>query len=185
MMTMEMFIASTAKSLKRVPGTAIFLSASPRAVPPALLHNVKHNKVLHERVIVLTVLIEQVPARTGGSQERGGGLADGFHRIILRYGFMDEDGCACRAGRYPRLRRPVPQMETSYFLGRQTHHSVGAAGHGDLARAIVRVDGAQRRKRDGILQAAHQPRGRTGEPGGNLIAAPHRHARQPKSPRGA
>jgi KUP system potassium uptake protein len=44
-----------------VPGTAIFLSASPRAVPPALLHNVKHNKVLHERVIVLTVLIEQVP----------------------------------------------------------------------------------------------------------------------------
>ncbi len=60
-MPVEVFIKSAAGSVKRVPGTAVFLASSADAIPPALLHNLKHNKVLHQRVIVLTVSTEQVP----------------------------------------------------------------------------------------------------------------------------
>jgi KUP system potassium uptake protein len=119
-LTMEMFIASTAKSLKRVPGTAIFLSASPRSVPTALLHNVKHNKVLHERVIVLTVLIEQVPHVPADRRSEVIALPQNFHRIILRYGFMDEVDVPAALGATRDCGGLFRVMETSYFLGRQT-----------------------------------------------------------------
>ena len=119
-MTMEMFITSGLRSLKRVPGTAVFLSASPKGVPPALLHNVKHNKVLHERVVILTVHIQGVPQVRDEGRVELHALGHGFYRIILHYGFMEEidipaaltlaDGCGA----------PFRPMETSFFLGRQT-----------------------------------------------------------------
>ena len=58
---MEIFIKSAATSAARVPGTAVFMTSSASGVPHALLHNLKHNKVLHERVMLLTVRIEDVP----------------------------------------------------------------------------------------------------------------------------
>jgi len=119
-MTMEMFIGSTVRSLKRVAGTAVFLSASANGVPPALLHNVKHNKVLHERVVILTVHIQGVPHIPEEKRVEAHALDGGFFRIILHYGFMEEidipaalalvDGCG-------PVFRP---MDTSFFLGRQT-----------------------------------------------------------------
>src|SRR3546814_3831470 len=77
-------------SLKRVPGTAIFLNSRVEGVPPALLHNVKHNKILHERVIILTVRTEGVPhlPLTGRSEVTD--LGSGFYRVVLRHGFMEE-----------------------------------------------------------------------------------------------
>jgi len=119
-MTMEMFIGSTARSLKRVSGTAVFLSASAKGVPPALLHNVKHNKVLHERIVILTVHIQGVPQVPEERRVQLEVLDEGFYRMILHYGFMEEidipaalalvDGCGA-------VFRP---MDTSFFLGRQT-----------------------------------------------------------------
>jgi KUP system potassium uptake protein len=58
---LEVFIKSAAPSATRVAGTAVFMTSSSSGVPHALLHNLKHNKVLHERVILLTVRIEDVP----------------------------------------------------------------------------------------------------------------------------
>ncbi len=119
-MPMEMFIASTATRLERVSGTAVFMASSAEGVPPALLHNVKHNKILHERIVVLTVAIQQVPHVPADGRIGVEALAHGFYRIVLRYGFMDEidvplaldavQGCG---GRFKR-------MDTSFFLGRQT-----------------------------------------------------------------
>jgi len=119
-LTMEMFIASSTKSLPRVPGTAIFLSASPTAVPPALLHNVKHNKVLHERIVVLTVLIEQVPHVPEEKRFEAQPLDSGFFRILLRYGFMEEVDIPQALGRTEMCNGRFKPMDTSYFLGRQT-----------------------------------------------------------------
>jgi KUP system potassium uptake protein len=119
-LTMEMFIASTVKSLKRVPGTAIFMSASPVAVPTALLHNVKHNKVLHDRVVVLTVKIEQVPHVPDEKRIETCALPENFHRIILRYGFMDEIDVPAALDATPNCGGTFRAMDTSYFLGRQT-----------------------------------------------------------------
>ena len=71
---MEIFIKSAAPSAARVPGTAVFMTSSASGVPHALLHNLKHNKVLHERVILLTVRIEDVPyvalTKSGSRSER-------------------------------------------------------------------------------------------------------------------
>jgi KUP system potassium uptake protein len=119
-LTMELFIASTAARLKRVPGTAVFLSASATAVPPALLHNVKHNKVLHDRVVVLTVHIVGVPQIEEERRIETIPLDQGFYRIILHYGFMEEIDVPAALSRATTCGAPFRQMDTSYFLGRQT-----------------------------------------------------------------
>src|SRR6185295_15079149 len=89
-MPVEIFVKSASSSAARVPGTAVFMTTAPNGVPHALLHNLKHNKVLHERVLLLTVRIEDVPF----VEEEGGfeltDLGSGFYRLILRFGFMQE-----------------------------------------------------------------------------------------------
>ena len=119
-MTMEMFIASSVRSLKRVPGTAVFLSASSKGVPPALLHNVKHNKVLHERIIILTVQIQGVPHVGEENRVETHTLDDGFYRIILHYGFMEEIDIPAALARTDGCGAVFKAMDTSFFLGRQT-----------------------------------------------------------------
>jgi KUP system potassium uptake protein len=118
-LTMEMFIASVARSLHRVPGTAVFLSASPNAVPAALLHNVKHNRVLHDRIVVLTVAIEQVPHVPVDRRVETFVLEANFYRVVLHYGFMDEIDIPLALSSAPACGDRFGAMDTSYFLGRQ------------------------------------------------------------------
>src|SRR3546814_19651497 len=73
----------------RVPGTAIFLIAHTGMVPQALLHNLKHNKVLHERNVFLTVETLNVPYAPADRRLRIDEIGNDFHRVILRFGFMD------------------------------------------------------------------------------------------------
>jgi KUP system potassium uptake protein len=119
-MSLELFASSAASSLRRVPGTAVFLSASRDAVPQALLHNVKHNKVLHERNIIATVVIERIPHVPTDRRIEVLTVGHGIHRAVLRYGFMDEvdlpEALRSCHGWDPELK----PMETSFFLGRQT-----------------------------------------------------------------
>jgi KUP system potassium uptake protein len=119
-MPMEIFVKSAANSAIRVPGTAIFMSSEPTGVPHALLHNMKHNKVLHERVIVLTVAIEDIPYVETCDVVETQDLGQGFYRMKLRYGFMQETDI-------PKALSPVntcgpkfDMMQTSFFLSRQT-----------------------------------------------------------------
>src|SRR4051795_3464758 len=87
---LPIFIKSAAHSAHRVRGTAVFLSTSPDAIPTALLHNLKHNQVLHERVLILTVQVEEVPHVPPAKRLEVHGADKGFYRVILHYGFMDE-----------------------------------------------------------------------------------------------
>jgi len=104
----------------RVPGTAIFL-ASTDDIPPALLHNLKHNKVLHERIVVLTVAVQQVPHIAPDDRAEVTPLGQGFYRTKLRYGFMDEiDIPAALRMLGEAAGGAFKPMETSYFLARQT-----------------------------------------------------------------
>jgi KUP system potassium uptake protein len=119
-MTMEMFIASSVRSLKRVQGTAVFLSASSKGVPHALLHNVKHNKVLHERIIILTVQIQGVPVVPEEKRIEVEALDDGFYRIILHYGFMEDVDIPVALAKVEGCGPVFRKMDTSFFLGRQT-----------------------------------------------------------------
>src|ERR1043165_8907761 len=119
-MPASIFIKSAASSATRVPGTAVFMTTASDGVPHALLHNLKHNKVLHERVLLLTVKIEDVPyveeEKTFHLQE----LGQGFYRLILRYGFMQETNVPAALGRLDNCGPQIRMMETSFFLARQT-----------------------------------------------------------------
>ena len=74
----------------RVPGTAVFMTGNPEGAPPALLHNLKHNKVLHEQVVLLTILSEEVPHVPPEERVEVEPLEQGFVRVIARYGFMEQ-----------------------------------------------------------------------------------------------
>jgi KUP system potassium uptake protein len=119
-MSLDLFVTSAAKHLIRVPGTAVFLSSSREAVPPALLHNVKHNKVLHERNIICTVVVERVPHVPGEKRAEIIVVSNDMYRVILHYGFMDEVDLPAALSTGQAWEPPLKAMETSYFLGRQT-----------------------------------------------------------------
>jgi KUP system potassium uptake protein len=119
-MPASIFIKSAAASATRVPGTAVFMTTAPDGVPHALLHNLKHNKVLHERVLLLTVRIEDVPyveeQKTFHLEE----LGQGFYRLIVRYGFMQETDVPAALARIDNCGPSFRMMDTSFFLARQT-----------------------------------------------------------------
>ena len=120
-MPMEIFVKSAANSATRVPGTAIFMSSSPSGVPHALLHNMKHNKVLHERVVILTVAIEEVPYVSSRERVKVQDLGRGFFRVILRYGFMQETNIPSALSEVEDVcGGAFDMMTTSFFLSRQT-----------------------------------------------------------------
>jgi KUP system potassium uptake protein len=104
----------------RVPGMAVFLTGTPDYVPTSLLHNLKHNKVLHERVLFVTVQNVDEPEVSADRRTEVSELAPGIHRVILRYGFMES----------PNIPRALEDdlnaagvafdpMQASYFLGRE------------------------------------------------------------------
>ena len=116
----EVFVKSAASSATRVPGTAVFMTSSSNGVPHALLHNLKHNKVLHERVILLTVRIKDVPYVPLEDRAEHRDYGSGFYRVILRYGFMEEVDVPAALGKLEGCGPACKMMETSFFLARQT-----------------------------------------------------------------
>lgn len=119
-MPIKVFITSAASSASRVPGTAVFMTSSSDGVPHALLHNLKHNKVLHERVILLTVKIVQQPYWPETERASNEEMGDGFFRLILRYGFMEEVDVPAALKRVHSCGSDFKMMDTSFFLSRQT-----------------------------------------------------------------
>jgi KUP system potassium uptake protein len=122
----ELFLAEIArKNPQRVPGTAVFMTGNTGNVPPVLLHHLKHNKVLHERVVLVSVLGEEIPNVPEQERVTVRTLSGGFHQVVARYGFMESPNVpallgslATREGTGPRL--AFQPMETTYYLGRET-----------------------------------------------------------------
>ena len=121
-MPLDAFLASLKYGgPQRVPGTGIFMTTRPDGVPRAMLHNMLHNKVLHERVILLNVNIQDIPHVAEDERMRVEALTDGFYRLQLNYGFKDDPNIpvALEMCAYQGM-APVEMMETSFFLGRET-----------------------------------------------------------------
>jgi KUP system potassium uptake protein len=116
---LAVFIKSAANSAHRVRGTAVFLSTSPDRVPAALLHNLKHNQVLHERVIILNVKVEDVPHVSAAKRVEIEAAGQGFYSAILHYGFMEEPDIPRDLAGIRTCGAPFDMMSTSFFLGRQ------------------------------------------------------------------
>ena len=117
---LDIFAKSARSSTARVPGTAIFMNSGSHGTPSALLHNIKHNKVLHERVVVLTVQIADEPYVDEDQRCEIMNLEDGFYRVVLHYGFMEETNVPRALASKEMCGGPFDMMQTSFFLSRQT-----------------------------------------------------------------
>ena len=133
-MPLDVFLDGVARKPRlRVPGTAVFMDRVSAGTPPALLQNLRHNKVMHEQVVFLTVATETVPFVPRRKRMEVETLKEGFCRITLRYGFMQDPDVpralegAVVAGRKCNL------MDTTFFLGRET-----LIPHGRLGMAVWR-----------------------------------------------
>jgi KUP system potassium uptake protein len=115
----------------RVKGTAVFLAGNPDGTPLALLHNLKHNKTLHERVILLTVLTEEVPHVEDERKVEMTDLHNSFYRVIARYGFMEEPQVPEILARCRVQGLNLREHETTFFLSRE---SIIASERRGLAR---------------------------------------------------
>ncbi|HVY05742.1 MAG TPA: potassium transporter Kup [Burkholderiales bacterium] len=116
---LEPFIQSvTAHPPTRVPGTAVFLTAAAEGVPHALLHNLNHNKVLHERIVLLTVSTIDIPHVPDEDRIEVHPLGSDFYRAVIRYGFKDDPDVPAALALAKNFK--FEMMETSFFLSRQT-----------------------------------------------------------------
>ena len=106
--------------IPRVPGTAIFMSRNPAGVPTTLLHNIKHNKVVHKIVVLLTVEIEDRPHLDKKERYEWGELGHGVFRLTIHFGFMEDPDIPDALERVGTQHVSFNPMTTSYFLGRET-----------------------------------------------------------------
>jgi KUP system potassium uptake protein len=109
-----------AERLHRVPGTGLFMTSVPDSTPPSLVHNVKHNHVMHENTILLTVVTESIPYVAESDQIEIKSVHPGIYSAMIRYGFMempDVPECLERSlGQF----FPYDPQDVTYFLGRES-----------------------------------------------------------------
>lgn len=159
------FIKS-AKSVHRVRGTSVFLSALPDTIPSALLHNLRHNQVMHERVLILTVSVAEVPFIEVAKRLEVHEASGGFYRVVLHYGFMEEidiprDLCSIKlAG------APLNMMNTSFFLGRQK--LVASKEHPGMALWRERLFAWMTKSSESAMESFRLPTNRVVELGSQL-----------------
>ncbi len=171
---LEEFLAmvSAAKPV-RVPGTAVFMTAQPIGTPPALAHNLRHNKVLHEHVVVLTVTTAQRPHVAPEDRVSVEALGHDLFNVRVQYGFMEDPDVpaslmrGAREGTADRSRRP------DLLPGPRDDHRDPPEGDGHLAREAVRRHGAKRGPRDRVLPTAARTGRRAGRAGRNVAVNDH------------
>jgi len=120
-MPLDAFISSLAYGGPyRCEGTGIFMTTNPDGVPRAMLHNLLHNKVLHERVVLLNVVIEDVPSVPEIDRVEVRALPQGFYQLLVRYGFKDEPDIPYAMAMCVTQGLVFDMMQTSFFLGKET-----------------------------------------------------------------
>jgi KUP system potassium uptake protein len=121
MIPLDLFLQDVEQTAPhRVKGTAVFLSSNAEATPLALLHNLKHNRVLHEQVIFLTIAVQEVPHVDDADRVRVEHLRPGFERVIAHYGFMEDPNVPDVLNRAKMRGLKFEWMNITFFLSRET-----------------------------------------------------------------
>jgi KUP system potassium uptake protein len=118
-MPIDLFLGSVS-SVPRVSGTAIFLSRVAEGIPHSLLHNLKHNKVLHERVVLMSLIVEEVPRVVDERQLEIENLGSGMYRIKAHFGYSEEPDVPHVLELADRKGMRFDMMDTTFVLGRET-----------------------------------------------------------------
>ncbi len=117
----DSFLSGLPKSsMPRVPGTAVFMTLSPEGTPPTLLHHIKHNHVLHEKVVLLSIIFKDSPTVPDNEQIKLNDLGQGFYRVEASYGFMQKPDVPQVMKMVANYRLVTDPMTTTFYLGRET-----------------------------------------------------------------
>ncbi len=148
-LSLREFVASTSSHGQhsavpaRVPGTAVFLAGQPRGTPGSLLHNLKHNKVLHERNVILTIRTDRIPYVSKLSRLEIHDLSHGFYRVVAHFGFMETPSLSEVIQCCALKNFIIEEEKTSFFLGREilvcTNKPGMARWHKSLYSAMNRL----------------------------------------------
>lgn len=103
-----------------IPGTAIYMSSNPNGTPPALVHNIKHNKILHKQVILLTIIFRNVPHVNIEEHMKISEPTEGFYKVVAYYGFMDNANIQQIVDILNKHNLNIKIEKTTFFLGRET-----------------------------------------------------------------
>jgi KUP system potassium uptake protein len=114
------FLATIDETIPRVARTAVFLTARADSIPSALLHNLKHNLVLHERTVIATVITEEIPFVPEAQRVELTPLGKGFYRLLIRYGFMQAPDVPAALEQCRTKAFPVDLRQVSFFVSRET-----------------------------------------------------------------
>jgi KUP system potassium uptake protein len=118
---MDLFLSDIARRQPpRVPGTAVFMTSNPTGVPVVLLHHLKHNKVLHQTVVIMSIEGEEIPQVRAEERITVEVLGDGFYKVVGRYGFMETPDVPALLASIERQGLRARPAETSFYLGRET-----------------------------------------------------------------
>ena len=125
---MDLFLADVARRKPyRAPGTAVFLTSTPEGAPLVLLHHLKHNKVLHQHVVLLSILSAGVPEVPEAERIAVTPMEENFSRVVARYGFMEKANVPEVLRRSKELGVPIDLKDTTYYLGRERLFPTGKA----------------------------------------------------------
>ena len=142
---MDLFLQDIARRKPhRVPGAAVFLTSDMSGAPPVLLHHLKHNQVLHEKVMLLSITTEEIPQVDADERVRCRELGEGFYQVTAHYGFMETPDVPSilhalgeRGG--PGKRIITRLNSTTFYLGRETLIAVGGRAGRSLASGVGRM----------------------------------------------
>jgi KUP system potassium uptake protein len=125
---LDVFLADLDNSaIHRIPGTGVFMTSNPNGVPPVLLHHVKHNRVLHEHVVLLSVQTLSVPEVPASQRAKIIDLGHGFFQVKAEYGFMESPDVPDVLRRVARGSFPQGDHDVTYYLGRETLLTTGSS----------------------------------------------------------
>ncbi len=147
----------------RVPGTAVFMTADPTGLPIALVHNVKHNKNMHERNVFLTIVMEEVPHLRKTERLEIIDLGNEFYRVLARFGFMEQPDINDIIVILRRMKMPLEVEDTTFFVGRET--IIAADNNKGMAVWRERLFGWMLKNSDSAIIFYNVPRGQVIELG--------------------
>ena len=125
---LDVFLADLeANPIHRIPGTGVFMTSNPNGVPPVLLHHVKHNRVLHEHIVLLSVASATMPEVPAEQRTELTVLPQGFCQLKVRYGFMESPDIPEVLHRNAGGKFPNREHDVTYYLGRETLLTTGSS----------------------------------------------------------
>ena len=151
-----------------VPGTAVFLTSDPSSAPTALMHNLKHNKILHEHNVILTIITTDTPRVPEDERVTMTPVSPHFSKVALKFGYMESPNVPKALAIARKQGWTFDIMSTSFFLSRRALKPVAAFGHAVLAGPPVHRAGAGRQRRHRLFPDPDRPRGRSRHAGHRL-----------------